>query len=136
MARGKKQEDKKKAIKKEVIPEKVAAKAGPPKGSRKKRIFKPRFLKPVRRLCKDLDIIIPSRDGQEVVEGVYERFAGDFMNHLNKFAGVKKTITHDTIKLAFIGYMDALGVSDEISRAALERSDTAVGNLALVNGSQ
>ena len=78
------------------------------------------------RVCKELDIHTPNRDGFELLNGAYGALLRGFLAHVKHMSGGKKTIARKTIRLAFIGYMDSLGASDEIVQEALERADAAL----------
>lgn len=104
------------------------------KTRRPKRSFKATLKNPTRRICKENGAIIPSPDGQEVIEGCYRQFYEGLMAQLASMAKTKKTVTHKAVKLAFIGYMESLGVPDGTCQAALDHAEAAVQ--AFSSGSQ
>jgi len=118
MARGKKS---KKAEPAPVVVKKAGKK-------RSKKEFK--YRTPIKRICKDANILMVNRDGLQIVEGAYREILRGLFNHTDAMMkNNKHRLTKDTARRVFIGYMDTLDAANETCAGALEHADTALKSL-------
>lgn len=80
----------------------------------------------LKRVCKQNSLQTPNGDAYDMADGAYNALLRNFLTHLKLVVGTKKTVTRKAVRLAFIGYMDSVGASDEIVQGALARADMAL----------
>ena len=93
--------------------------------------IKSKFTTPIKRLCKTLKIFQVNRDAVHILDDAVQKYIAGLTKHMSSMlANSNKKLTQKTAKLAYIGYMEALGVSDTITKGGLKRADAALQHLA------